>query len=82
MVGWCRYAGHVEFADQLLGRRLVPATVIRLKTAFTFRLLKLFQMLNHVAKTTPWDFMGTITRLTDNLNPRAVPVSPENILTN
>ena len=76
-VGWCRCANHPAFADQLLSRRFIPATVTRPKTAFTFRVLKLFQMLNHVAKTTPWDFTGTITRLTDNLNPRGVPVSPQ-----
>ncbi|KIJ46788.1 hypothetical protein M422DRAFT_84058, partial [Sphaerobolus stellatus SS14] len=68
IVGWCRCASAPSTVQQLFRRRLFPASMSRPRTAFTFRLLKLFHMLNHVARTTPWDFVGTLHRLTDNVN--------------
>ena len=67
-IGWCCCADAPEHIDQLLTITLVPATVIRPMTAFTFRALKLFHMLTHVARVTPWEFCGTMMRLTDNVD--------------
>ncbi|KIJ43647.1 hypothetical protein M422DRAFT_169455 [Sphaerobolus stellatus SS14] len=62
-----------DLGYQLFRRRMFPASMSRPRTAFTFRLLKLFHMLNHVARTTQWDFVGTLHRLTDNVNPKGTP---------
>ncbi|KIJ26615.1 hypothetical protein M422DRAFT_191987 [Sphaerobolus stellatus SS14] len=37
---------------QLFNRKLFPASLLRPRMAFTFRLLKLFHMLNHVGRPT------------------------------
>jgi hypothetical protein len=74
-VAWCRCENAPSMAEQLLSRRLVPATSSRPRTAFTFRVLNFFQILNHTAYTSPWSFSATIHRLTDNVLPDAVPVS-------
>ncbi|KIJ52282.1 hypothetical protein M422DRAFT_156835 [Sphaerobolus stellatus SS14] len=66
-MGWCRCAGAPTQAEQLLERKWFPATIIRPRTAITFRVLKLFHLLNHVARTNPWDFAGTMHRLTDSV---------------
>ncbi|KAF6755728.1 hypothetical protein DFP72DRAFT_990059 [Ephemerocybe angulata] len=59
---------HVE---QLLERRLYPATVSNPKTAATFRALELFELFQYEAKISPFEFFKAIARLTDNtgLNP-------------
>jgi len=67
-VGFCRCANHPSFGEQLLGQRLFPATLKRPQTAITINTLRLFHMLNHTARTTPWDFTGTMQRLTDNVD--------------
>ncbi|KIJ30126.1 hypothetical protein M422DRAFT_130893, partial [Sphaerobolus stellatus SS14] len=72
-VGWCRCAGAPTAAKQLFNNKLFPASMARPRTAFTFRVLKLFHMLNHVSRTTPWDFAGTMKRLTDNIDHQGVP---------
>ncbi|KIJ30688.1 hypothetical protein M422DRAFT_186819 [Sphaerobolus stellatus SS14] len=71
-MGWCRCAGAPTQAEQLLGRKWFPATILRPRTAITFRVLKLFHLLNHIARTNPWDFAGTMHRLTDNVSPSSV----------
>ncbi|KIJ55898.1 hypothetical protein M422DRAFT_84453, partial [Sphaerobolus stellatus SS14] len=43
------------------------STILRPRTAFTFRVLKLFHLLNHVTRTSPWDFTETMHRLTDHV---------------
>ncbi|KIJ55894.1 hypothetical protein M422DRAFT_150547 [Sphaerobolus stellatus SS14] len=68
MVGWCRCAASKSSAKQLFARRLFPASMDRPRTAFTFRLLKQFHMLSNVARITPWDFVGTLQRLTEALD--------------
>ncbi|KIJ32932.1 hypothetical protein M422DRAFT_265273 [Sphaerobolus stellatus SS14] len=68
VVGWCRCASSQTFAKQLFERRLFPASMDRPRTAFTFRLMKQFHMLTNVARTTPWDFVGTLHRLTEALD--------------
>jgi len=73
-IGWCKCANAPPWAEQLFSRRLFPASPHRPKTAFTFRTMKLFHMLNHVPKTTPWDYTGTMKRLTDNVDVKATPV--------
>ncbi|KAJ3531990.1 hypothetical protein NMY22_g7930 [Coprinellus aureogranulatus] len=52
--------------EQLLERRLYPATIVNPKTAATFRSLELFEMLQYESKLTPYEFYNTLTRLTDN----------------
>ena len=74
-VMWCRCATAATYAKQLFSRRLFPATIQRPKTVFTFRVLNLFHLLNHIGRTTPWDFAGTMHRLTDNVRPSTVTVS-------
>ncbi|KIJ30682.1 hypothetical protein M422DRAFT_186777, partial [Sphaerobolus stellatus SS14] len=71
-MGWCRCAGAVTQAEQLLQRKWFPATILRPRTAFTFRVLKLFHLLNQVARTNPWDFAGSMHRLTDSVCPTSV----------
>ncbi|KIJ40051.1 hypothetical protein M422DRAFT_81245, partial [Sphaerobolus stellatus SS14] len=56
-----------ELAEQLFARKWFPATILRPRTAFTFRVLKLFHLLNHIARTSPWDFAGTMHRVTDHV---------------
>jgi len=73
-IGWCRCLGAPLFPEQLFARRLFPASIQRPKTAFTFRSLRLFHMLNHVARTTPWDYTGTMKHLTDNVDVKGSPV--------
>ncbi|KIJ52305.1 hypothetical protein M422DRAFT_776014 [Sphaerobolus stellatus SS14] len=70
-IGWCRCANAPSLPEQLLARKVFPASTVRPKTGFTFRILHLFQMLNHVSKTNVWDFIGTITRLTNNVDHNA-----------
>jgi len=74
-IAWCRCFNAMSFAEQLLSRKLFPASIVKPRTAFTFRALKLFHMVHHVGRTTPWDFAGTMHRLTDNVDPASVPVS-------
>jgi hypothetical protein len=75
-IGWCRCAGAPSFSQQLFNARFFPASYFRPRTAFTFRLLKFFHLLSHVARTTPWDFAGTLHRITNNVDLTTVPVSP------
>ncbi|KIJ29029.1 hypothetical protein M422DRAFT_215184, partial [Sphaerobolus stellatus SS14] len=41
-MGWCRCATACSQAEQLFARKWFPATILRPRTAFTFRVLKLF----------------------------------------
>ena len=52
--------------EQLLERRLYPATIANPKTAATFRSLEMFEMLQYESKLTPFEFYNTVSRLTDN----------------
>lgn len=52
--------------EQLLERRLYPATIQNPKTAATFRALELFELLQYESKLSPYEFYNTISRLTDN----------------
>ncbi|KAJ3530921.1 hypothetical protein NMY22_g8368 [Coprinellus aureogranulatus] len=58
--------------EQLLERRLYPATIANPKTAATFRCLEMFELLQYESKLTPFEFFNTVSRLTDNTNLRPV----------
>ena len=73
-IGWCRCASAPQHVNQLLSVEMVPATVVRPETAFTFRVLRLFHMLTSVARVTPWEFCGTMMRLTENVKIEATRV--------
>ncbi|KAF8508439.1 hypothetical protein BU17DRAFT_56749, partial [Hysterangium stoloniferum] len=61
----------------LLNVALIPATTLYPVPAFTFRVMKLFHILNLVGRLTPWDFCGTMEWLTDNADSRNVQVSSD-----
>jgi hypothetical protein len=56
----------MDHVAQLVERRLFPATVVQPKTAATFRLLELFEILQYESKISPYEVFTTIARLTDN----------------
>ncbi|TEB10416.1 hypothetical protein FA13DRAFT_1653193 [Coprinellus micaceus] len=56
----------MDHVEQLLERRLFPATVTQPKTAATFRLLEFFEVLQYESKISPFEVFTTISRLTDN----------------
>ncbi|KIJ28453.1 hypothetical protein M422DRAFT_189725 [Sphaerobolus stellatus SS14] len=74
-VGYCQCAKGPEIAEQIFLVKLFPATVLRPQTAFSFRALKLFHMVHLTAHTKAWDFIGTMHRLTDCLDIKALHVS-------
>ncbi|KAF6740893.1 hypothetical protein DFP72DRAFT_996362 [Ephemerocybe angulata] len=51
---------------QLLERRLYPATTINPKSAATFRVLEIFELLQYESKVSPYELYNSISRLTDN----------------
>ncbi|KAH7904723.1 hypothetical protein BJ138DRAFT_1138468 [Hygrophoropsis aurantiaca] len=51
---------------QLLRSQLVPATVHRPRTAFTFEVLTFFQLENLQGKLAAYDFCETLARISDN----------------
>lgn len=69
--------GHTlsDQVEQLLERRLFPATITNPKTAATFRCLEVFELLQYESKLTPFEFFNTLSRLTDNTGLLAVKVS-------
>ncbi|RXW12097.1 hypothetical protein EST38_g13758 [Candolleomyces aberdarensis] len=52
--------------EQLLKRRLYPATVVNPKTAATFRVLETFELLQYESKLSAYEYYQTLARLTDN----------------
>lgn len=68
--------GHTsnDQVEQLLERRLFPATITNPKTAATFRCLEVFELLQYESKLTPFEFYNTISRLTDNTGLNVVKV--------
>ncbi|KAF6746462.1 hypothetical protein DFP72DRAFT_992812 [Ephemerocybe angulata] len=66
-VDYCGCGGSsLTQVEQLLERRLYPATTINPKSAATFRLLELFEILQYESKVSPYELFNTISRLTDN----------------
>ncbi|KIJ30823.1 hypothetical protein M422DRAFT_105714, partial [Sphaerobolus stellatus SS14] len=72
-LSWCRCYGFRNLAEEIFRLRWIPATLVHPGTAFTFRVMKQFQMLSHVARTTAWDFCTTLQRITDNVQPDLLP---------
>ena len=72
---FCNCVPKVDRASQLLKHRLFPATIPQPKMAFTFQLLDLYSMIHVESKITPYDFIGSIRRMTDNSFTRIVTVS-------
>ncbi len=66
--------GHATHDVQLLRARLFPATSTDPRTAATFELLRLFQLLSFGSKVSAYEFYQTLSRLTNNLGD-PVPVS-------
>ncbi|KAF5340022.1 hypothetical protein D9611_012449 [Ephemerocybe angulata] len=66
-VDYCACGGSSKSqVDQLLERRLYPATTVNPKTAATFRVLEVFELLQYESKVSPYELYNTISRLTDN----------------
>lgn len=59
---------------QLIDHGLFPATTTRPSTAFTFQLLRHFQIFNMASKTSAWDYHNGLLRMTNSIEPDAVPV--------
>ncbi|KAL4261314.1 CxC2-like cysteine cluster KDZ transposase-associated domain-containing protein [Pleurotus pulmonarius] len=57
----------VSRPTQLLRARLFPATTIEPRTAATFEVLRLFQLLTFGSKVSGFEFYQCLSRLTDNL---------------
>lgn len=60
---------------QFFHMALFPATYDRIQTAITFKALKLLQFHRFAGKESVWDFYAVVRRWTNNVDPRAVPVS-------
>jgi hypothetical protein len=74
-VSWCRCLNAPDRWRQLLRMNLYPATVHSPRTAFTFRLLRYYDMDSLECNTTASSFMTKLRRLTDLYHPLTVPVS-------
>lgn len=74
-VGFCGCYNAPDLFIQLLRAKLFPATSRQPQTAFTFSLLELFQILNLEARTSAFDFVHALRRMTDATQPDSVKVS-------
>jgi len=61
---------------QLFDADLFPATVAEPQTAFTFRLLRDWQIMTLQSKITAYHYIRALRRLTDNVFTGNVPVCP------
>lgn len=68
----CKRAGH--HWEQLLLIDLFPGTLAKTATAFSFAVLKNFDLLSSISKTSAMDFVTTLRRTTNNAFPDDVPV--------
>lgn len=73
-IKYCDCPTQLDRDLQLVDHGLFPATTTRPSTAFTFQLLQYFQVFNMASKTSAWDFHNGLVRMTDPVNPEAVPV--------
>ncbi|KDQ25249.1 hypothetical protein PLEOSDRAFT_1045089, partial [Pleurotus ostreatus PC15] len=64
---FCGCMGHSAHDVQLLRARLFPATSTDPRTAATFEVLRLFQLLSFSSKVSAYEFYNTLSRLTNNL---------------
>lgn len=70
-----QYPQGIPLAMQFLQLALFPATYTRVQTAFTLKVLKLAQLHRFSGKESVWDFYTVMRRWTNNVDPKAVPVS-------
>jgi hypothetical protein len=70
----CICPGHSPLDLQYLDMRLFPASLRRIKTAFTFAVLDDFRMDNLECKTAGLNYYNKLRRITSNEFPRSVPV--------
>jgi hypothetical protein len=71
----CCCSGHAPLDIQFMDMGLFPATLRRIKTAFTFGVLDDFRMDNLECKTAGLKYYSKLRRLTSNTFPQSVPVS-------
>lgn len=74
-IRFCECAGPCDKVEQLMNSHLFPGTPKDPKTAFTFEVLKTFNLLNLQSKCGAYDYMLTLRQLTDNVYTATVPVS-------
>lgn len=74
-VQYCECAKKGEHWEQLLEINLFPATLAKPATAYALPVLKHFDLLSSISKTSAMDFVTTIRRSTNNAFPDDVPVS-------
>lgn len=60
---------------QLLRKRWYPATTVSPRTAATFNVLELFQLLTFESKASAFEVYHTLRRRTDNTGTKTIPVS-------
>jgi hypothetical protein len=72
-----RFCGHQDNnrVTQLMDARLFPSTFTTPASAFTFQVLKEFQIHSLESKVAAFDYVGSLRRLTDNAFPADVTVS-------
>ncbi|KAF9493993.1 hypothetical protein BDN71DRAFT_1565991 [Pleurotus eryngii] len=66
-IDFCDCAKAVAHDVQLLRSQLFPATVLTSRTAATFEVLRLFQMMSFNSKVSGYEFYQSLVRLTNNL---------------
>lgn len=74
-VQYCKCEAAGKNWEQLLLLDLFPGTLAKTATAYSFALLKHFDLLSSISKTSAMDFVTTIRRCTNNAFPDDVPVS-------
>lgn len=70
----CQCSTAPEFWEQLFRLGLFPASYDRPRTAFSFSVLKDFQIFNFAGKVSLWDYWGTVQRKTDGVQWKRVKV--------
>lgn len=73
-VVYCKCPQVAESHLQLVNHRIYPATDKRPETGYTFALLRHFQLFHLASKTSAWDYHQGLQRLTNAVDPTAVPV--------
>ena len=76
-VGYCQcpgYVGERAKIKQLVEYGLFPASVKRPQTLFTFKVLRDFHLETTCSKTSAYDYIRKIGRITDRIFVNAVPV--------
>jgi hypothetical protein len=74
-ITFCGENGKVDRVEQLMAARLFPSTWKNPTSAFTYQVLKEFQIHSLEGKGAAYDYLGSLRRLTDNSFTASVPVS-------